>query len=75
MENVTAAPLEHGSGQVTVENDGLVPQFTITQSGEAGPAAFTYELDRDDATVEPPAWAANVSTSGPNRTKTTASSS
>ena len=73
VENVTARPFESGSGRVTVQSDGLVPEFAIRQSDESGMAAFTYELEPGDATVEPPEWTSNASPSGPNRSGATGS--
>ena len=73
VEGVTADPFQRGAGEVTVRSNGLVPRIHLTQSGDAGPAVYTYELEPGDVTVEPPEWnasAGNVPTGSPPGTAT-----
>lgn len=73
VENVTADPFQRGAGEVTVRSNGLVPRVHLTQSGAAGPAVYTYELEPGDVTVESPEWnasAGNVPTGSPPGTAT-----
>ena len=56
IEGASNSFIEQGSGQVTVQDNGLVSGFHVVQSGAAQPAGYRYSLETGDVTVETPSW-------------------
>ena len=56
IEGASNSFIERGSGEVTVQQNGLVSEFRIVQSGADRPAGYRYELETGDVTVERPSW-------------------
>lgn len=56
VRNVSERPLSNASGHVTVGSDGLVSEFTVSQTVDRGRLAVAYDLEVGDVTIETPDW-------------------
>lgn len=56
VRNVSEQPLSNASGHVHVGSDGLVSEFTVSQTVDRGRLAVAYDLEVGDVTIEEPDW-------------------
>lgn len=62
ITNVSAFHVREGAGRLTVGSDGVVSAYNVTSAGGESDAAFRYELERGDVTVDQPEWAGTTTT-------------